>query len=142
MDVPSGNSLLARLGAKGVQIYTCAAGKDGGYAWTFKAPEAELTDAGGAPAGKHFAGPTWEWTNGSSVVGEVLQKVPAQAGNIPWLLLKVKASKQTSPYGSVAFIQRLDTLGGTAPTTGCDQAHESAEAKVPYTASYAFWGAK
>ena len=142
LDVPAGNALLARLHAKGVQIYTCGPGKDGALAWTFKAPQADLADDAGAPAGKHFAGPTWEWANGSSVVGEVLQKAPPAGANIPWLLLKVKSAKAVSPYGSIAFIQRLDTVGGVAPAAGCDQAHAGAEAQVPYTADYAYWGTK
>jgi hypothetical protein len=140
--VPDGNALLVRLHAVGVQIYGCAAGKDGGFAWTFKSPRADLTDVTGAPAGKHFAGPTWEWANGSQVVGEVLQKAPPVAKNIPWLLLKVKSSKLVSPWGPVAFIQRTDTEGGAAPAAGCDAEHAGAEVEVPYTASYAFWGVR
>jgi hypothetical protein len=143
LEVPSGNARLATLQAKGVQIYTCSPGADGAApAWTFKAPQADLTDAAGAAAGKHYAGPTWEWPGGDLVVGEVLQKVPAPAGNIPWLLLKVKSSKGASPWGKVAFIQRLDTAGGVAPASGCDPAHLGVEALVAYTAAYALWGAR
>jgi hypothetical protein len=142
LDVPAGNTLLTTLHAKGVQIYTCAAGKDGAYAWTFKAPQADLEGAHGIAAGKHYAGPTWEWTGGGNVVGEVVVKAPSVGANIPMLLLKVKSAKGTSPYGSVAFIQRLATVGGVAPAAGCDADHVGAEAQVPYTADYAYWGTK
>jgi hypothetical protein len=138
--VPAGNSLLVRLHAVGVQIYGCAATKDGGFAWTFTAPRADLKDVTGAPAGRHYAGPTWEWPDGSQVVGEVVQKAPAVGTAIPWLLLKVKSSKLVTPWGPAAWIQRTDTEGGAAPATGCDGAHAGAEVEVPYTASYAFWG--
>lgn len=141
LEVPAGNTRLATLQAKGVQIYTCSPGQDGAApSWTFKAPRADLADAAGAPAGRHSAGPTWEWPSGDLVVGEVLQKAPAAAGDIPWLLLRVKSSKGTSPWGKVAFIQRLDTAGGVAPAAGCDAAHLGVEAQVAYTAAYALWG--
>jgi hypothetical protein len=142
LEVPAGNTLLTTLHAKGAQIYTCAAGKDGAFAWTFKAPQADLADAAGAAAGKHYAGPTWEWLNGGNVVGEVLVKAPPVGANIPMLLLKVKSAKGTSPYGSVAFIQRLATVGGVAPAAGCDAGLAGTEAQVPYTADYAYWGTK
>jgi hypothetical protein len=142
LEVPGGGKRLATLQASGVQIYACAAGKDGGPpGWSFKSPRAALTDGPSTAAGKHFAGPTWEFLNGSQVIGEVLQKVAAPPGNIPWLLLRVKSSTGTSPFGAVAFIQRLDTSGGVAPAAGCDAAHLGAEVEVPYTAAYAFWGA-
>jgi Protein of unknown function (DUF3455) len=141
LEVPAGNTLLARLKARGVQIYACAA-KDGAVAWTFKGPRADLADGTGAPAGKHFGGPTWEWADGSQVVGEVLQKAQVAEGAIPWLLLRVKSSKLVSPYGAVAFIQRLDTEGGVAPAAGCDEAHLGAEVQVPYAAAYAFFGSR
>ena len=39
-------------------------------------------------------------------------------------------------------IQRLDTAGGVAPSTGCDAAHEGTEARVDYSANYDFYGAR
>jgi hypothetical protein len=142
ISVPAGNTLLVTLRAKGAQIYTCTSGKDSGpYAWTLKAPQAELFDGTGSSVGKHGAGPSWEWNNGAQVLGEVLQKLPPKGPNIPWVLLKVKSSKLVSPYGAVTFIQRLDTVGGVAPAEGCDEAHVGAELSVAYTANYAFWGA-
>ena len=56
--------------AKGVQIYVCSK-TDNGFAWTFKAPEAELFDTAGARLGKHYAGPSWEGLDGGKVVGAV-----------------------------------------------------------------------
>jgi hypothetical protein len=140
IEVPDGNELLVRLRARGVQIYSCAAGKDGKPAWAFQAPRAELFDATGAAAGHHSAGPTWSWDDGSEVVGEVVQRTPAVGSNIPWLLLRVKSSKLTSPYGEITFVQRMETDGGAAPAGGCDAEHLGAEAQVSYVAAYLFWG--
>src|ERR1051326_9603934 len=44
--------------AKGVQIYACNKNDAGAYVWTFKGPEAELTDTAGKAVGKHYGGPT------------------------------------------------------------------------------------
>ena len=67
---PQGSALLLELTADGVQIYTCDA-KDGGFGWSFKAPEANLFDKQGRQVGSHFAGPTWKMDDGCVVLGEV-----------------------------------------------------------------------
>src|SRR4051812_26536346 len=79
VDVPAnlkagaGEKKLVTLAATGVQVYQCRAkpGAAGEYEWAFVAPEADLIDAGGKPAGKHYAGPHWEAPDGSKVVGTV-----------------------------------------------------------------------
>jgi len=48
---------LLELAADGVQIYTCEA-KEGGFQWSFKAPEGNLFDKQGRPMGTHFGGPS------------------------------------------------------------------------------------
>jgi hypothetical protein len=40
-----------------------------------------------------------------------------------------------------ALIHRLDTVGGIAPTTGCDADHVGAVARVDYTTTYVFYRA-
>jgi hypothetical protein len=47
---PEGSPLVLELAADGVQIYVCEA-KDGGFGWSFKAPEANLFDEQGRQAG-------------------------------------------------------------------------------------------
>jgi hypothetical protein len=58
--------LTLQAHAAGVQIYQCRAGKDDAarVEWQLKEPEAELFDHGNK-IGKHYAGPTWEGTDGS-----------------------------------------------------------------------------
>jgi hypothetical protein len=41
---------------------------------------------------------------------------------------------------SVTYIQRIETVGGNAPTDGCDQSAADVEQPVPYTATYVFYG--
>jgi len=141
---PGANESLAMIvSAKGVQIYECRARKDqvGGYEWAFVAPEADLFDARGNRIGRHYAGPTWETADGSRVVGEVMQRSPVQ-GAIPWLLLRAKSNEGAGVFASAKYIQRVDTIGGVAPSAGCDATHAGAEARVDYSANYDFYGAK
>jgi hypothetical protein len=132
--------LLLAVDADGVQIYTCEA-KDQGFAWVFKAPEANLFDKQGRQIGTHFAGPSWKFADGS-VVGEVAARADAPAsGAIPWLLLKAKSHEGAGVPANTAFVRRLDTKGGSAPTAGCDATRKGEQARVRYYALYQFFGA-
>ena len=61
------------------------------------------------------------------------------ATTIPWLLLRANSTEGPGVFQGVTFIQRLNTVGGTAPTTNCDAAHVGQEARVSYTAEYWFY---
>lgn len=111
-------------------------------AWVFRSPEAELIGLFGWPAGKHYAGPTWEALDGSTVVGKRLAGATVDAGAIPWLLLQASAHAGNGRMSKVTYVQRLFTHGGNAPAEGCDADHVAAVAKVDYTALYAFYGAR
>jgi FtsP/CotA-like multicopper oxidase with cupredoxin domain len=128
--------------AAGVQIYECAAkqGGAGGYEWQFRAPEATLTDRAGRSLGKHYAGPTWEATDGSKVVGEVKARDPGpKATAIPWLLLNAKSTMGTGVFAKTKSIQRVDTVAGVAPSSACEAANVGQVARVPYTATYYYY---
>ncbi len=129
------------LRAKGVQIYTCAASGDS-FNWKFKAPEAILLDPLGQEAGRHFAGPSWQAKDGSIVVGEPLVSSSGEAGAVPWLVLRAKSHSGEGLFEAVKYIVRSRTIGGVAPSTGCDKDHPTAEAKVDYTAIYTFFSAQ
>jgi hypothetical protein len=135
LAAPADGRLVGKYAAKGVQIYVCSV-KAGANEWVFKAPEAELTDPQGKPFAKHYAGPTWEASDGSQIVGKVLASEPApKAGAIPWLLLSTKSSGSGVLAGT-HFAQRVNTSGGVAPTGECPTA--GAERRVNYTADYIF----
>ena len=139
---PSGSILLFELGARGVQIYACEAKPDDAtaFVWTFKAPEADLLNKNGDIVGTHFAGPTWQGTDGSAVVAAVSERADSpDAGSIPWLLLEATEHTGAGAFSTVTHIQRLDTAGGIAPTDGCDADHAADEVRVPYEATYAFF---
>src|SRR5262249_22812284 len=113
-----------------------------GMSWTFVAPEAALyADAGGNNAvGTHYAGPTWESASGSKVVGQVLERCTPNPDAIDWLKLKAVSSQGPGPFRRVTFIQRVNTVGGKAPTRSGDTVGELA--RVPYTAEYFFYRAQ
>src|SRR5947207_5662725 len=143
---PGANEALAMIvSAKGVQIYECRARKDqvGGYEWAFVAPEADLFDARGNRAGRHYAGPHWEAIDGSKILGTVKERSDAPAaGAIPWLLLAAKSVGPDGSFSKVTSIQRVNTVGGVAPTAGCSQATAGTAARINYTADYYFFTAK
>ncbi len=140
VPAPKGAPLLLAVDADGVQIYACEA-RDQGFAWVFKAPEANLFDKQGRQIGTHFAGPSWKLADGR-VVGEVAARADAPAsGAIPWLLLKSKSYDGSGVPANAAFIRRADTKGGAAPAAGCDAAHKGEQARIRYYALYQFFGA-
>jgi hypothetical protein len=155
--VPAGATLKFKAHGRGSQVYTCKAtvspndggadagdgGADAGYAttyaWSLKAPDAKLYDQNGVQIGTHFAGPTWMSTvDESDAVGSSQANVP-QTGTIPWLLLKVVSHMGTGVFTDVTYVQRLNTTGGVAPTTGCDDQHVGTDMPVTYSADYYFY---
>jgi hypothetical protein len=140
----AGEVLFLQVQGVGVQIYDCSpkAGQPGAFEWTFRAPDAQLMDAAGHILGRHFTGPTWELDAGSSVVGEVKAHVPSPSATaIPWLLLSARATAGSGKLTATTSIQRLQTVGGAAPSVGCNAANAGKVAKVPYTANYYFYRA-
>jgi Protein of unknown function (DUF3455) len=142
---PAGEVLSLETQATGVQIYECNASKDvpPRFEWIFKAPEADLFDRAGNKIGKHYAGPTWESNDGSKVVGEVKARDNGpDPGAIPWLLLSAKSTSGTGVFSQTTSIQRVHTVGGSAPTETCSQAEAGKVSRVGYKATYYFYAAK
>jgi hypothetical protein len=141
--VPPGHKLLAKLQAKGVQVYKAVAAKSGQLAWAFEAPLADLVDGQGGKAGYHYEGPTWEAIDGSMVIWDKAEKINAvQAPNskedIPWLLIKVKAAGgKAGAFSPVVFVQRLQTAGGKSPVDAPQRA--GTKIGVVYRADYYFY---
>jgi Protein of unknown function (DUF3455) len=142
LQPPQTEKVSFALSAKGVQIYQCSLKKNDltKFEWVFKAPEADLFDQAKTKVGKHYGGPTWESNDGSKIQGEVkARKEVIGAKAIPLLLLAAKKPEGNGLFSPVKSIQRLNTLGGNAPETGCDQNKANTEIRVPYTAQYYFY---
>lgn len=139
---PSGATLALTLKGSGLQNYECRTKADaaGGYDWVLVSPEAVLRDQADGVVGRHYAGPTWEYGDGSKVTGKVLATVPApQAGNLPWLLLQGTAAATPGALAGVTHVQRVDTVGGVAPSDSCSGALAGARQAVRYSADYVFY---
>jgi hypothetical protein len=136
LQVPQGSKLIFHVFGVGVQIYQW-----NGSSWQFVAPEATLfADAGDdAVVGIHFGGPTWQSVSGSRVVGTVIDHCTPDPDAIPWLLLGAASTEGPGIFQHVAYLQRLNTVGGKAPAVPGN--FPGQVARVPYTADYFFYAA-
>ena len=140
LNPPAGQALTLETLADGVQIYECSQKTDGTYEWAFKFPEARLLSKNGANLGKHYAGPTWEGTDGSTVVAQVTARDPGpDVKAIPWLLLSAKSNTGKGVFAKTKSIQRVYTAGGLAPSEACNAGKLKQVARIPYTATYYFY---
>ena len=133
LNAPAGTKLAHHVFARGVQIYRWT-----GSSWAPVGPSAVLTSdaAGQDTVGTHSFGPTWERTSGSKVIGTVIDKCTVDPNAVPWLSLSGK-SNGSGVFNGVTFIQRVNTVGGKAPSsagTFVDQ-----ETSVAYSAEYYFY---
>lgn len=145
LRAPPGEALAHAIAATGVQIYECGPhpGDPARHEWVFRGPEAELFDPAGRRIGRHYAGPTWESEDGSKVVGAVTARADGpEPGAIPWLLLDAKATSGTGMFAETASIQRVLTVGGSAPAEPCSAALAGTVRRVGYTATYYFYAAR
>jgi hypothetical protein len=137
IQVPEGNVVAFHVYAVGVQIYQW-----NGSAWVFVAPSARLfADAGyHGQVGTHYAGPTWESNSGSKVLGARQAGCTPDPKSIPWLRLGAVSSQGPGIFHRVSFVQRVNTVGGIAPSSPGSTNGQMAE--VPYTAEYYFYRAQ
>ena len=162
LTVPVGNEVFMLGRATGTQNYMCLPSSTG-IRWVFLAPQAtlhvpifgdlqqQLTThfLSPNPDEKGAARATWQHSFDSSQVWARAIASSADANfvapnSIPWLLLEVVGSEAGPSGGSLltrtTYVQRLNTLGGVAPSAGCSQSGEvGALAMVPYTTDYFFY---
>jgi hypothetical protein len=157
IQVPPGFTPFLAAHAIGTQGYVCVA-VGSVYSWTFFGPQATLYDEEGGQILTHFLSPapysllpspTWQHSRDSSTVwaqaiGSSSDPIFVQAGAIPWLLLEAVVVGQGPTWGeklmATRLIQRLNTVGGIAPSTGCaGPADVKKRALVPYEADYFFY---
>ncbi len=139
LQAPAGSTVTFHVYATGVQIY-----RWNGTSWAFVAPEAVLFgDAShDAVVGIHFGtptGPAWQSLSGSEVVGNGLtaKRCTPDPTAIPWLGLDALSTEGPGVFDQVTFLQRLNTVGGIAPTAPGSSLGE--QRRVPYTAEYVFY---
>jgi hypothetical protein len=130
-----GETVVLTVHAEGAQVYECKAGADGKSAWVFREPIATLL-VDGKTLGRHYAGPNWEYSDGSAVVGKSAGSVPgATSDDIPWLKLDVISQRGTGALTGVTTVQRINTKGGKLEGP-CDRV--GTFRNMPYSADYVF----
>jgi hypothetical protein len=130
-----GETIVLTVHGEGAQVYECKAGADGKLAWAFREPIATLL-ADGKTVGRHYAGPNWEHSDGSAVVGKATGNAPGATPNdIPWLKLEVISHRGSGILSVVTTVQRINTKGGKLEGA-CDNA--GAFRSAPYSADYVF----
>jgi hypothetical protein len=139
LQAPAGSTVTFHVYATGVQIY-----RWDGTNWIFVAPEAVLfaEDDHNAVVGTHFGtptGPAWQSLSGSKVVGNGLTalRCTPNPNAIPWLGLDALSTEGPGVFEHVTFLQRLNTVGGNAPTIPGTIVGRTL--RVPYTAEYVFY---
>jgi Protein of unknown function (DUF3455) len=168
LQVPAGNKAFLVGHAVGTQNYICtsSASSPSGVAYTLFAPEAVLYGDDGSQVISHFFSPnpseantspsvvasgtiraTWRHSRDTSTVWGALNpkgSVVVSQDAIAQVLLKVVGTRNGPKGGNTlsktTFVQRLNTTGGIAPTSGCASAADVGhQASVPYTADYFFF---
>ena len=147
--------------AFGSQDYVCAA-SGSGVAFVLTTPEAVLFDNAARRVINHFFSPnpveggtiraTWQSTRNSSVFWGKLVHAATFATDpdfvaqdaIAWLLLSRAGVLEGSGNGDnlavATFVQRVNTVGGLAPSIGCNSPDNlGTTAFVPYEADYVFY---
>jgi Protein of unknown function (DUF3455) len=128
-------TVVSKVHAEGAQIYECKADQAGKLAWAFREPIASLMREG-KTVGRHYAGPTWELTDGSAIVAKVVGRAPAPGSDdIAWLKLEVSEHRGKGELAGVTAVQRIETQGG-ALEGPCETAGEFQT--EPYAAEYVF----
>jgi hypothetical protein len=129
---------IDKVHAEGVQIYECKANASGTLVWQFREPAATLIQ-NGKTVGRHYAGPHWEFADGSILMAKAVANASgATAADIP--LLKLEVTKRMGSadglFLEVTTIQRVNTKGGVAEGS-CQTL--GASLSVPYSADYVFY---
>jgi hypothetical protein len=142
---PAGHKPFLVGHAAGVQTYTCLA-VAGGYAWGPGRPTADLRNDRGKVIVRHFAGPSWQAKDGSTVIGSRVDGETVDPTALPWLLLSAASATPGADGDRLAgttYIQRVATTNGLPPAADrCTAASAGNAVDVPYTADYVFWKAR
>ena len=138
VSVPAGHRHAMTFKAIGTLNYECrtVAGMSGAYGWVLDAPDAELRHWSGFRAGRYYAGPTWEYRDGSRITGRLVATSPGHG--LPTQLYEAKATARAGEFSEVTYIQRLNAVGGE-PGRTCNAAAVGHGAKVDFTADFMFY---
>lgn len=129
------------LNGNGAYIYQCRQSPldPNAYEWGFVAPDATLYDGSRTTARHATVGLYESASDRSSTSGVVRSSQSAGATNLPWVLIRAQPLSENGLFANVTSIQRVNTVGGAAPTTGCGPDNTGAEQRVDFRADYYFY---
>jgi hypothetical protein len=155
IQVPAGNTAFLIGHATGTQNYICL---PSGNTFAFKlfTPEATLFNHADKQIITHYFSPnpveggtvraTWQDRDTSTVWGKVVpgDSATVSPDAIDWLKVTVSGTQEGPTGGDTltrtTFIQRINTVGGVAPSRGCSSAADvGTPAFVSYKADYVFY---
>ena len=155
IEVPDGHVPFLVAHAVGTQGYFCLS-SGASSVWVPFGPQATLFNEQLEQVMTHFLSPnpdqgwalraTWQDSRDTSAIWAGMA-IPSSDSNyvapgaIPWLRLTV-VGDEPGPTGgarltTATYIHRVNTIGGIAPTTPCNEADR--RALVPYEADYYFY---
>jgi len=168
VKVEDGNEVYLVGHATGTQNYVCLP-SGSGVAYSLFTPEATLFDDRGGQIITHFFSinpfepggvirATWQssldtstvWAKATGTANFNDFPTFVRKGAIDWVRLDVKnigPGAMAGPTGGdklvkTTFIQRINTIGGLAPSTGCSTSEDiGRRAFIPYRADYVFYKA-
>ena len=155
IEVPDGHIPFLVAHAVGTQGYFCVS-SGASSAWIPFGPQATLFNEELEQVMTHFLSPnpdqagalraTWQDSRDTSAIWAGVAVPSSDAnyvapGAIPWLRLTV-VGQEAGPRGGdrltrATYIHRVNTIGGIAPTTPCNEMER--RALVPYEADYYFY---
>jgi Protein of unknown function (DUF3455) len=144
LQPPAGEAKLQTLSARGVQTYQCRSEQDDPRlaVWSLVASETDLFGAAGRLIGRQRTGLEWVSADGSRVTGtETAHAAAPGADAIAWSSFEAQAGDARGAFAAVSRIQRMHTVGGTAPPAGqCNRASLGRIARVGYRAEDVMFG--
>ena len=159
LEAPSGHTAFLIGRAYGTQSYSCLPSQ-GVIKWLPAGPQATVFDADGKQILTHYLSPnpeesgtpraTWQHSRDTSAVwASALVETYAEPdfvapGAVPWLRIAVGGRRYGPAWGDklipATYIQRVNTVGGIAPATGCVLVEDIGKRVfMPYVADYVFY---
>jgi hypothetical protein len=141
LRAPASEAPAFVLNGNGVYIYQCrqAISDPNAYVWAFVVPDATLYDGSRSVARHATIGLYESLSDRTSVSGVVRSSQPAGGANLPWVLIRAQPIGESGLFANVSSIQRVNTTGGAAPSSGCGPDNVGEEARVAYQADYYFY---
>ena len=162
LEVEAPDTLFLVGHGVGTQNYECQPVESlGRVDWVLFTPQATLFDDQNGQLTTHFFSPnpnladlnairaTWQDSDNTSAVWAKAVAASTDApfvapGAVAWVKLQVTGTKAgpagDNTFAGATFVQRLNTVGGLAPATGCRVPTDIGSKRfVPYTADYFFY---